>query len=425
MVGALPDCLRGFACVYTGCFENHGSARIGGHLTNLDFAACKAHAISQNHAFFGLEYPQAYGGWRSQCLSLANVPVTLQKMPDGDCSKEVDGEGHRLGNENRLAVYTVAGKQVVAKETVEHLLYKKILGVKTAEGWRGYTSFAAINKTKGDKRVICRPQGKCFSADGVETDVVKVFKNLQRPGGLPVGGWQAAFCVGQHNLTTLQAAGVIDNEASFIQIPSGYAVSVYGKDNFTGTLHTYVDEGPIKLAKDDDLTSLKVEKVEYGMFDGVCVLQNCSCQQNYVVSAHARSLLGTKLLQEVPPCWAFDTFWTVRYLLCQAGRMYPRAAVSTLRAIGPRTSTMGTARMMALTRHCARELQISRLGFTPPGQARCALWARICSRPQSAQLRSRASVFATTTSLRSTGPTPSAHVDALLRWMPKSPTAAK
>ncbi|MFD1216538.1 family 16 glycosylhydrolase [Microbulbifer celer] len=47
-------------------------------------------------------------------------------------------------------------------------------------------------------------------------------------------GWSTPLGVGSYNLASLQALGFVDNDASSIQVASGYQATLYDGDNFTG-----------------------------------------------------------------------------------------------------------------------------------------------------------------------------------------------
>lgn len=58
------------------------------------------------------------------------------------------------------------------------------------------------------------------------------------------GAASQALPVGQHNLASLQARGVLNDWASSVRIPAGRTVQMYQHDNFTGTQWTLTADNP-------------------------------------------------------------------------------------------------------------------------------------------------------------------------------------
>ena len=73
-------------------------------------------------------------------------------------------------------------------------------------------------------------------------------------------GWSVGLDVGNYNLAALQSRGFVDNDASSIQVSSGYEVVLYQNDNFTGTSRvvTATDDCFVNEGFNDNVTSLIV-----------------------------------------------------------------------------------------------------------------------------------------------------------------------
>jgi hypothetical protein len=48
-------------------------------------------------------------------------------------------------------------------------------------------------------------------------------------------GWQVSLAPGDYTTAQLTALGALNNDASSLQIPPGYTVTLYDGDNFTGS----------------------------------------------------------------------------------------------------------------------------------------------------------------------------------------------
>jgi hypothetical protein len=53
--------------------------------------------------------------------------------------------------------------------------------------------------------------------------------------GCNYGGWSVSFSTGSYTLSTMQARGVRNDDASSIKIKSGYTATLYSNDNYTGS----------------------------------------------------------------------------------------------------------------------------------------------------------------------------------------------
>jgi hypothetical protein len=86
-------------------------------------------------------------------------------------------------------------------------------------------------------------------------------------------GWQAGVGVGDYTTAQLQALGVLDNDASSLQLASGYQAMVYDSDNFTGTSVTYTASNTCFVANsfNDKLSSMRVRSTT-----PVKLYQHCS-----------------------------------------------------------------------------------------------------------------------------------------------------
>jgi len=76
-------------------------------------------------------------------------------------------------------------------------------------------------------------------------------------------GWAANFNAGNFNLSALQAAGAINNDASSIKVTPGYSATLYDLDNFGGDAVTITGEDSCLVDNNfnDRLTSLRVSHI--------------------------------------------------------------------------------------------------------------------------------------------------------------------
>eukprot|EP00808_Paulinella_micropora_P009603 g9125.t1 len=86
---------------YWGCFQNEFDARIKEHLDGQTLDSCRKLAALSS-SFFALEYPEK---GKAECLILESGVPNLPRRPDGECEKEKDAQGNRMGGSYRMAVY--------------------------------------------------------------------------------------------------------------------------------------------------------------------------------------------------------------------------------------------------------------------------------------------------------------------------------
>jgi hypothetical protein len=74
------------------------------------------------------------------------------------------------------------------------------------------------------------------------------------------GGWKASFVCGDYTASDIVAAGGLNDDASSIKVPSGYRVTLYTGDNFTGTaiVKTSDDSSLIDDGINDQVSSMKI-----------------------------------------------------------------------------------------------------------------------------------------------------------------------
>ncbi len=70
-------------------------------------------SLSLIRLYFGMEYPQGYGEGAAQCLVLDGMP-SMSAASDSECEAEIDADGNRLGDTNRLAVYSITAGVSIA-----------------------------------------------------------------------------------------------------------------------------------------------------------------------------------------------------------------------------------------------------------------------------------------------------------------------
>ncbi|MDO8342685.1 MAG: carbohydrate-binding protein [Cellvibrio sp.] len=86
---------------------------------------------------------------------------------------------------------------------------------------------------------------------------IKIFQHCS------YGGYSAGLGVGTYNLGQLITLGVINNDISSIQVPSGYKVTLYNDDNFAGSSVVLTGNDTCLVAKNfnDMVSSIRVEAV--------------------------------------------------------------------------------------------------------------------------------------------------------------------
>lgn len=75
------------------------------------------------------------------------------------------------------------------------------------------------------------------------------------------GGWKSSLTCGSYTMSELVAMGFTNDDASSIKVPSGYRVTLYTSDNFTGTavVKTANDSSLTDDGINDAVSSVKVE----------------------------------------------------------------------------------------------------------------------------------------------------------------------
>lgn len=91
----------------------------------------------------------------------------------------------------------------------------------------------------------------------VNNGPIKIFQNCS------YGGYSAGLGVGTYNLGQLITLGVINNDISSLQVPSGYKVTLYNEDNFAGNSIVLTGDDTCLVTKgfNDLVTSIRVEAV--------------------------------------------------------------------------------------------------------------------------------------------------------------------
>jgi hypothetical protein len=74
-------------------------------------------------------------------------------------------------------------------------------------------------------------------------------------------GWKSSLTCGSYTLSELTAMGFTNDDASSIKVPSGYRVTLYASDNFTGAfiVKTANDSSLVDDGFNDIISSIKVE----------------------------------------------------------------------------------------------------------------------------------------------------------------------
>merc|ERR1712217_267041 len=92
---------------YIGCYKNQHPKRVGGHTYDQTISDCEALAKSRNKGYFGMEHPQGSSKPNaSECLVLDSIP-NMDIAEDSECQNQLDSQQRRLGDDFRLAVYSI------------------------------------------------------------------------------------------------------------------------------------------------------------------------------------------------------------------------------------------------------------------------------------------------------------------------------
>lgn len=81
---------------------------------------------------------------------------------------------------------------------------------------------------------------------------VHVYQNIN------YSGFYSQLAAGTYTLAQLQAKGISDNDITSLSVPSGYVVTVYENDNFTGTSKIYTANSNWLADWNDKISSLKI-----------------------------------------------------------------------------------------------------------------------------------------------------------------------
>jgi hypothetical protein len=110
------------------------------------------------------------------------------------------------------------------------------------------------------------------------------------------GAWSASLTPGNYTLSQLQARGVLDNDMSSIQLPSGYEAALFDLDNFGGTC-VVAGTGSscagcmvnCSTNMNDKVSSLKLQAAGTGCPSGGGLSANISSSQFYTIFPGAGS----------------------------------------------------------------------------------------------------------------------------------------
>jgi hypothetical protein len=110
--------------------------------------------------------------------------------------------------------------------------------------WNGFTHYDQVSV-----QVL-------YPGDGGGSNGITAYKHCD------YGGYALTFGVGSYNRAAILAAGGLDNDVSSVRVPSGYRVTFYDGDNFTGAtlVKTADDNCLVNDAFNDRTTSLRVEQ---------------------------------------------------------------------------------------------------------------------------------------------------------------------
>jgi endo-1,3(4)-beta-glucanase len=114
----------------------------------------------------------------------------------------------------------------------------------------------ALNVKPGSFRV--KTSGEAPDQPGDDTGTsVKLFQHCDYTG------WAASFGVGSYTAADIQARGGINDDASSVQVPSGYEVTLYEHDNFGGAAVTLTADSNclVDFSFNDNVSSLVVSEV--------------------------------------------------------------------------------------------------------------------------------------------------------------------
>ncbi|MBN2487107.1 MAG: hypothetical protein JXB34_14125 [Bacteroidales bacterium] len=95
------------------------------------------------------------------------------------------------------------------------------------------------------------------------------------------GGYEVNLAEGNYKLSDLQSLGILNNDLSSVKVTSGYKITLYDGDNFTGDFITLTstDDCIVDNGFNDRTTSLKVEKI--GIVESIDDLMGLASGSSY------------------------------------------------------------------------------------------------------------------------------------------------
>lgn len=159
----------------------------------------------------------------------------------------------------RLSCATSGGTVEIRKGGVNGTL----LGTCTVTGtgsWSNWQTFTCrISDTTGVQNIYLVYKGSQHVAN---VNWIEFDKGIDLFDNADYTGWKASFDVGSYTTANLVAAGGVNNQASSVRVPSGYRVTLYDEDNFSGTTLVFTSStNYVGEAFNDKTSSIKVEKV--------------------------------------------------------------------------------------------------------------------------------------------------------------------
>lgn len=159
----------------------------------------------------------------------------------------------------RLSCATSGGTIEIRKDGTNGTLLGTCTVTSTGS-WSSWQTFTCqISGITGiqDIYLVCKGSGYVANVNWMEfAQGIDIYNDAN------YAGWQASFDVGSYTLSDITAAGGYDNQLSSVKVPSGYKVTLYDGDNFTGTSLTLTaNTNYVGSDFNDKTTSLIVEKV--------------------------------------------------------------------------------------------------------------------------------------------------------------------
>ena len=132
-----------------------------------------------------------------------------------------------------------------------------------------YPNCTFIDSDKNTLATSSRCTGFFEGLQGGSDGPVRIFQNCD------YSGYMTGFEAGNYNMSWIESRGLTNDDASSITLQSGYQVTVYQHDNFTGYSNTFTSDASCLINFtnnrgdgsnwNDDITSIRVDKANPGV----------------------------------------------------------------------------------------------------------------------------------------------------------------